>query len=78
MPADLLYSNDFSFAIPDSAGDEIPKSSSRVSLSPSAASPAPAEGAYKRAFNPLQRRSKSDPVLHCLLPQGDLIFSVCA
>ncbi|EOB02899.1 Uncharacterized protein C9orf61, partial [Anas platyrhynchos] len=54
-------------------GDEIPKSSSRVSLSPSAASPAPAEGAYKRAFNPLQRRSKSDPVLHCPLPQGPVL-----
>nr|XP_038026919.1 protein FAM189A2 isoform X2 [Anas platyrhynchos] len=56
-----------------SQGDEIPKSSSRVSLSPSAASPAPAEGAYKRAFNPLQRRSKSDPVLHCPLPQGPVL-----
>ncbi|XP_047910812.2 endosomal transmembrane epsin interactor 1 isoform X2 [Anser cygnoides] len=56
-----------------SQGDEIPKSSSRVSLSPSAASPMPAEGAYKRAFNPLQRRSKSDPVLHCQLPQGPVL-----
>ncbi|XP_068523067.1 endosomal transmembrane epsin interactor 1 isoform X1 [Anas acuta] len=56
-----------------SQGDEIPKSSSRVSLLPSAASPAPEEGAYKRAFNPLQRRSKSDPVLHCPLPQGPVL-----
>ncbi|NXE52316.1 F1892 protein, partial [Casuarius casuarius] len=39
----------------------------RVSLSPSNANPVPAD---KRAFNPLQKRSKSDPVLHCLLPQG--------
>ncbi|XP_025953676.2 endosomal transmembrane epsin interactor 1 isoform X1 [Dromaius novaehollandiae] len=50
-----------------SQDEEIPKSSSRVSLSPSNANPVPAD---KRAFNPLQKRSKSDPVLHCLLPQG--------
>ncbi|NXD16148.1 F1892 protein, partial [Nothocercus nigrocapillus] len=41
-------------------------SSSRVSLSPSSAHAVPAA---KRVFNPLQTRSKSDPVLHCLMPQ---------
>ncbi|NXS48213.1 F1892 protein, partial [Balaeniceps rex] len=45
-------------------------SSSRVSLSPSNASLVPAEGAWERAFNPLRKRSKSDPVLHCRLLQG--------
>ncbi|XP_062456366.1 endosomal transmembrane epsin interactor 1 [Rhea pennata] len=53
-----------------SEGEEIPKSSSRVSLSSSNANPVPAE---KRAFNPLQKRSKSDPVLHCLLLQGPVL-----
>ncbi|KFV79739.1 Protein FAM189A2, partial [Struthio camelus australis] len=48
-------------------GEEIPKSSSRVSLSPSNANPASAD---KRAFTLLKKRSKSDPVLHCLLHQG--------
>ncbi|NXA36706.1 F1892 protein, partial [Eudromia elegans] len=50
---------------------EIPKSSSRVSLSPSNAHTVPAA---KRAFKPLQKRSRSDPVLHCLRPQ-DLVLS---
>ncbi|NXV92426.1 F1892 protein, partial [Calonectris borealis] len=48
-------------------------SSSRVSLSPSIASLVPAEGARRRAFNPLRKRSKSDPVLHCRLLQGAVI-----
>ncbi|NXK43897.1 F1892 protein, partial [Chauna torquata] len=67
----MLCSNCFSFMLTITyySGDEIPKSSSRGSLSPSTASPVPAEGAYKRAFNPLRKRSKSDPVLHCQLPQ---------
>ncbi|OXB62688.1 hypothetical protein ASZ78_009341 [Callipepla squamata] len=55
-----------------SQGEEIPKSSSRASLPPSAASPTPAE-VHKRAFRPLQKRSKSDPVLHCQLPQGPVL-----
>uniref|UniRef100_A0A8C3KB47 Family with sequence similarity 189 member A2 n=1 Tax=Calidris pygmaea TaxID=425635 RepID=A0A8C3KB47_9CHAR len=40
------------------------QSSSRVSLSPPDASPVPAEGACRRAFSPLRKRSKSDPALH--------------
>ncbi|NWW57545.1 F1892 protein, partial [Ifrita kowaldi] len=47
--------------------------SSRVSLSPSNASCVPA-GVNSRAFNPLRKRSKSDPVLlHCQLPQGTVL-----
>ncbi|XP_059689755.1 endosomal transmembrane epsin interactor 1 isoform X2 [Gavia stellata] len=53
-------------------GEEIPESSSRVSLLPSNASPVPA-GARRRAFNPLRKRSKSDPVLHCWLLQGAVL-----
>ncbi|KFV52752.1 Protein FAM189A2, partial [Gavia stellata] len=52
--------------------EEIPESSSRVSLLPSNASPVPA-GARRRAFNPLRKRSKSDPVLHCWLLQGAVL-----
>lgn len=72
---DLLYSDYFSFTFtaPDYSGEQIPESSSRVSLSPSNASPVPAEGARRRAFNPLRKRSKSDPVLHCRLLQGPKI-----
>ncbi|KFV93342.1 Protein FAM189A2, partial [Fulmarus glacialis] len=54
-------------------GEQIPESSSRVSLPPSNASLVPAEGARRRAFNPLRKRSKSDPVLHCQLLQGAVI-----
>ncbi|NWX16273.1 F1892 protein, partial [Aegotheles bennettii] len=50
--------------------EEIPESSSRVSLSPSSASPVPAEGPSRRAFNPLWKRSKSDSALHCRSLQG--------
>lgn len=47
-----------------------------MSLSTSNASCVP-EGLNRRAFNPLQECSKSDPVLlHCQLPQGDSFFSV--
>ncbi|XP_072215853.1 endosomal transmembrane epsin interactor 1 isoform X2 [Excalfactoria chinensis] len=56
---------------PASPGEEIPKSSSRTSLLPSA-SPTPAE-VHRRAFSPLQKRSRSDPVLHCQLPQGPVL-----
>ncbi|NXK19346.1 F1892 protein, partial [Arenaria interpres] len=55
-----------------SQGEEIPESSSRVSLSPSNASPVPA-GACRRAFSPLQKRSKSDPALHSHLLQGAVL-----
>ncbi|NXL79460.1 F1892 protein, partial [Leptocoma aspasia] len=45
----------------------------RVSLSPSNASCVPA-GVNRRAFDPLRKRSKSDPVLlHCQLPQGTML-----
>ncbi|XP_010224689.1 PREDICTED: protein FAM189A2 [Tinamus guttatus] len=50
-----------------SQGEEIPESSSRVSRSPSNAHAVPAAN---RASRPLQKRSRSDPVLHCLMPQG--------
>ncbi|KFR07952.1 Protein FAM189A2, partial [Nipponia nippon] len=70
----LLYSDYFffTFTIPDCAGEEIPESSSRASLSPFNASLLPAEGA-RRAFNPLRKWSKSDPVLHCWLLQGAVL-----
>uniref|UniRef100_G1MU28 Endosomal transmembrane epsin interactor 1 n=2 Tax=Meleagris gallopavo TaxID=9103 RepID=G1MU28_MELGA len=55
-----------------SQGEEIPNFPSRTSLPPSAASPMPAE-VHRRAFSPLQKRSKSDPVLHCGLPQGPVL-----
>ncbi|XP_009326459.1 PREDICTED: protein FAM189A2 [Pygoscelis adeliae] len=61
-----------------SQGEEIPESSSRVSLSLLNARLVPAEGVCRRAFNPLRKWSKSDPVLHCQLLQGDLIFSISA
>ncbi|KAK2513858.1 Fam189a2 [Columba guinea] len=48
-------------------GEEIPESSSRVSLSPPNASLLPAQG---RDFHPVQQRSKSDSMLHCRLLQG--------
>ncbi|NXN14850.1 F1892 protein, partial [Indicator maculatus] len=47
-------------------------SSSRVSLSLSNASLLPA-GEGRRSFHPLKKRSKSDPVLHCPLPQGEVL-----
>ncbi|NXS85964.1 F1892 protein, partial [Erpornis zantholeuca] len=53
-----------------SQAEEIQDPSSRVSLSPSNASCVPA-GVNRGAFDPLRKRSKSDPVLlHCQLPQG--------
>ncbi|RLV98915.1 hypothetical protein DV515_00010279 [Chloebia gouldiae] len=58
------------------SAEEIQEPSSRVSLSASSASCVP-EGVNRRAFNPLRKRSKSDPVLqNCQLPQGDSFFSV--
>ncbi|XP_054042614.1 endosomal transmembrane epsin interactor 1 isoform X2 [Rissa tridactyla] len=61
-----------------SQGEEIPESSSRVSLSPSNASLVPEEGACRRAFNLLRKRSKSDPVLHSQLLQGGAPISEAA
>ncbi|XP_074426745.1 endosomal transmembrane epsin interactor 1 [Larus michahellis] len=61
-----------------SQGEEIPESSSRVSLSPSNASLVPEEGACRRAFNPLRKRSKSYPVLHSQLLQGGAPISEAA
>ncbi|XP_042682749.1 protein FAM189A2 isoform X2 [Centrocercus urophasianus] len=55
-----------------SQGEEVPESPSRTSLPPSAASPTPAE-VHRKAFSPLQKRSRSDPVLHCQLPQGPVL-----
>ncbi|NXV36306.1 F1892 protein, partial [Rissa tridactyla] len=70
----LLYSHYFSFTftIRNYSGEEIPESSSRVSLSPSNASLVPEEGACRRAFNLLRKRSKSDPVLHSQLLQAPI------
>ncbi|XP_061220268.1 LOW QUALITY PROTEIN: endosomal transmembrane epsin interactor 1 [Neopsephotus bourkii] len=48
-----------------SQGEEIPEPSSRESRSPSNASWALAERAGGRAFNPLMKRSSSDPLLYC-------------
>ncbi|NXL15358.1 F1892 protein, partial [Setophaga kirtlandii] len=56
-----------------SQAEEIQEPSSRVSLSPSNASCVPA-GRNRRAFDPLQKCSKSDPgLLHCQLPQGTVL-----
>ncbi|NXA79643.1 F1892 protein, partial [Thryothorus ludovicianus] len=56
-----------------SQAEEIQEPSSRVSLSPSNASCVPA-GVNRRDFDPLQKRSKSDPMLlHCQLPQGTVL-----
>uniref|UniRef100_A0A8C3RBZ5 Family with sequence similarity 189 member A2 n=1 Tax=Cyanoderma ruficeps TaxID=181631 RepID=A0A8C3RBZ5_9PASS len=56
-----------------SQAEEIQEPSSRVSLSPSNASCVPA-GVNGRTFNPLRKRSKSDPVLlHCQLPEGTVL-----
>ncbi|XP_062369303.1 endosomal transmembrane epsin interactor 1 [Cinclus cinclus] len=57
-----------------SQAEEIQESSSRVSLFPSNASCVPA-GVSRRAYHPLRKCSKSDPVLlHCQLPQ-ETVFS---
>uniref|UniRef100_A0A8C3UPY1 Family with sequence similarity 189 member A2 n=2 Tax=Catharus ustulatus TaxID=91951 RepID=A0A8C3UPY1_CATUS len=56
-----------------SQAEEIQEPSSRMSLSPSNASCVPA-GASRRAFHPLRKCSKSDPVLlHCQLPQETVL-----
>ncbi|NXH98670.1 F1892 protein, partial [Pachycephala philippinensis] len=70
---DLLYFDYFCFSVPDHSAEEIQEPSSRVSLSPSNASCVPA-GVNRIAFDPLQKRSKSDPVLlHCQLPQATVL-----
>ncbi|NWU26088.1 F1892 protein, partial [Dyaphorophyia castanea] len=56
-----------------SQAEEIQEPSSRASLSPSNASCMPA-GVNRRAFDPLRKRSESDPVLlHGQLPQGTVL-----
>ncbi|XP_041314372.1 protein FAM189A2 isoform X1 [Pyrgilauda ruficollis] len=56
-----------------SQAEEIQEPSSRVSLSPSNTSCVPA-GVNRRAFSPLRKCSKSDPVLlHCQPPQGTVL-----
>uniref|UniRef100_A0A8B9GEM8 Family with sequence similarity 189 member A2 n=1 Tax=Amazona collaria TaxID=241587 RepID=A0A8B9GEM8_9PSIT len=50
-------------------GEEIPEPSSRGSRSPSNASWLLACGTGGRAFNPLMKRSSSDPLLYCRLLQ---------
>ncbi|NXC57867.1 F1892 protein, partial [Aleadryas rufinucha] len=70
---DLLYFDYFYFSVPDYSAGQIQEPSSRVSLSLSNASWVPA-GVNRRAFDPLRKRSKSDPVLlHCQLPQGTVL-----
>ncbi|NWW15948.1 F1892 protein, partial [Falcunculus frontatus] len=70
---DLLYFDYLYFSVPDYSAGEIQEPSSRVSLSPSNSSCVPA-GANRRAFDPLRKRSKSDPVLlHYQLPQGTVL-----
>ncbi|XP_059693133.1 endosomal transmembrane epsin interactor 1 [Haemorhous mexicanus] len=61
-----------------SQAEEIEEPSSRVSLSSSNASCVPA-GVNRRAFDPLLKCSKSDPVLlHCQLPPGTVLSSETA
>ncbi|NWV52814.1 F1892 protein, partial [Daphoenositta chrysoptera] len=56
-----------------SQAEEIQEPSSRASLLPSNASCVPA-GVNRRAFDPLLKRSKSDPVLQCSqLPEGTVL-----
>ncbi|NXB38335.1 F1892 protein, partial [Eulacestoma nigropectus] len=56
-----------------SPAEEIQELSIRVSRSPSNASCVPA-GVNRRAFDPLRKRSKSDPeLLHCQLPHGTVL-----
>lgn len=70
-----MASTDYYFSVFNNSAEEIQEPSSRVSLSPSNASCVPA-GVTRRTFDPLRKRSKSDPaLLHCQLPQGDSIFS---
>uniref|UniRef100_A0A8C8VFW0 Family with sequence similarity 189 member A2 n=1 Tax=Pelusios castaneus TaxID=367368 RepID=A0A8C8VFW0_9SAUR len=56
-------------------GADIPDSSSRESLLTSNPSSVPAnrKPEYTIAFNPLRKRSKSDPVLHSLPPRGSVL-----
>ncbi|KFQ29102.1 Protein FAM189A2, partial [Merops nubicus] len=77
VSADLCYYTCFSFifTIANHSGEEVPEPSSRVSLSPSDGSQMPAEGACVPVFNPLQKRSESEPVLHCRLLQGVVLSS---
>ncbi|NXU00368.1 F1892 protein, partial [Buphagus erythrorhynchus] len=68
-----LYFDYFYFSVSNNSAGEIQEPSSRVSLSPSNASCVPA-GVNRRAFHPLRKCSKSDPVLlHCQLPQETVL-----
>ncbi|NXT15841.1 F1892 protein, partial [Prunella fulvescens] len=71
--SEQLYFDYFYFSVSDYSAEEIQEPSSRVSLSPSNESCVPT-GVNKRAFDPLRKCSKSDPVLlHCQLPQGAVL-----
>ncbi|NWZ87992.1 F1892 protein, partial [Poecile atricapillus] len=72
VPATRLYFDYFYFSVSNNSAEEIQEPSSRVSLSPSNASCVSA-GVNRRAFNSLRKYSKSDPVLHCQLPQGTVL-----
>lgn len=72
---DLCYSDNTSNNdIPYYSNEETSESSRRVSLSLSNASLLTG-GVGRRSYHPLKKWSKSDPVLHCQMLQGDQIFS---
>ncbi|NWY45035.1 F1892 protein, partial [Sylvia atricapilla] len=69
----IMASTDYYFSVSNNSAEEIQEPFSRVSLSPSNASCVPV-GVNRRTFDPLQKRSKSDPVLlHCQLPEGTVL-----
>ncbi|NXY34701.1 F1892 protein, partial [Pomatorhinus ruficollis] len=69
----IMAFTDYYFSVCNNSAEEMQEPSIRVSLSPSNASCVPA-GVNRRTFNPLQKRSKSDPVLlHCQLPEGTVL-----
>ncbi|NXV10002.1 F1892 protein, partial [Cettia cetti] len=69
----IMASTGYYFSVSNNSAEEIQESSSRGSLCPSNASCVPA-GVNRKTFDPLQKRSKSDPVLlHCQLPQGTVL-----
>ncbi|NXL54016.1 F1892 protein, partial [Podilymbus podiceps] len=76
LKCNLFFSYKGEVALKDGkskSGEEIPESSSRVSLSPPNASLVPAEGACGRAVSPSGKRCTSDPMLHCGLLQGAVL-----
>ncbi|NXD30942.1 F1892 protein, partial [Spelaeornis formosus] len=69
---DQLYFDNY-FYVSINLAEEIQEPSSRLRLSSSNANCVPA-GLNRRTFDPMQRCSKSDPVLlHCQLPQGTVL-----